>query len=138
MTTASDRGDCLWVVTEDRELCLRAEVELRDIGCRVRQVVPAGLDNRDFWRSCPRFPGVVLLDVDEELDRARTILRAMKQVRVPSPVIAVTANPSREFGTKIVSLGVSYFLPREFAAGELAEVFVNLIRPRRGEPAPPA
>lgn len=126
---AATRGDCLWVVSKDKELHQRAEHELAALGCRVRMVDPALLDTPRFWPTCPRHPGAILLDVVEDLDAARSVLRRMKRARIPSPVIVITANPSHEFGTKIVSLGVSYLLPRDFAPGELADVFNSLVKP---------
>ena len=129
--TPATRGDCLWVISQDAELCRRAELELAGKGCRVRQVWQADLGTATFWKNCPRYPGSVLLDVGDQLDAATRILKSMKLARVPSPVIVVTADQSREFGTKIVSLGVSYILPRDYTPGELAEVFVSLVKPRK-------
>ncbi len=127
---ADKRGDCLWVVTGDVEFRNRVEQELTERGCRVRHVPHDLLDTHSFWKNCPRYPGAVLLDVSERLDWATTVLKEMKRTRVPSPIIVATTNPSREFGTKIVSLGVSYFLPHDFTPGELAEVFISLVKPR--------
>lgn len=130
---AASRGECLWIVTDDGELRRRAEEELGKLGCRVRHVAHEPLDTPAFWKGCPRYPGAVLLDVGDRLDWAMAVVRRMKRARVPSPVIVATADPSREFGTKIVSLGVSYILPRDFAPGELSEVFTSLVRPHRGQ-----
>ena len=128
---AADRGECLWIVSQDEELAQRAEEAMNEQGCRVRRLSPEALAPPTFWRTCPRYPGAVLLDVGEELDWARSVLKRMKSAHVPSPVIIATANTSREFGTKIVSTGVSYILPRAFTADELVEVFLSLVRPAR-------
>lgn len=126
---AADRGECLWIVSQDEELARRAEEAMIEQGCRVRRVSPESLDALSFWRSCPRYPGAVLLDVGEQLDWGRSVLKRMKSAHVPSPVIVTTANTSREFGTKIVSLGVSYILPPAFQGEELVAVFNSLVRP---------
>lgn len=124
------RGDCLWIVSEDEEFGERVKAEIEEHRCRWRWVLREPLDTLAFWKERPRYPGVVLLDTSGRLDWATRVLRAMKRARVPSPVIVVTDNPTQEFGTKIVSLGVSYFLPRDFASGELAQVFLSLVKPR--------
>lgn len=124
--TEAGRGHCLWIVSEDEDLRQRAEVEVKGRGSRVRVVPQKELDSLS-WKEVPHYPGAILLDVANRLDWATTVMRQLKRARVPSPVIVVTANPTREFGIKIVSLGFSYFLPRDFAPGELGEVFSSLV-----------
>jgi len=126
------------VASKDEEFRARAERELAGRDRRTRMVGDEPLDTAAYWKGRSRLPGAVLLDVGERLDWAKAVLGSMKRARVALPVIVATSDQSREFGTKVVSLGVSYILPRDFAPGELAEVFVSLMGSRKPPVNPPA
>ena len=75
-------------------------------------------------------PRVVVLDVGSNLDRGRELIRRLRRVRVTAPMIVVTDDCSRDFGAKIISEGVRYYLVRDFGGEEFVEVVESLLHPR--------
>lgn len=127
--------DTLWVITGDDELRHCAETKLRDGTCKVEFIHPDALADRAWFRICKVIPGVILLDVDQDMDRSAAILRSLKRAQIRAPIIAICNEFTKEFGTKIVSEGVSYCLLRGSDCGELQEVVSCLINSRKIEDA---
>jgi DNA-binding NarL/FixJ family response regulator len=122
------RENGLWIISDDAALCECAEQELKD-ECPIRRISSTLVHSPSFWRGCGCYPGVILLDIGDRVDWGVQVLRAIKRARVPSPVIVTSETFSKEFGTKIVSEGVSYCLQKGFECSELREVVVSLIKP---------
>lgn len=124
-----EKGEELWIISGDAGCCDNVESALRSLERVIRRVEPASLDEPQFWRRCEKLPGVIVLDVDGRLDWGEAVLRAIKRSHVTSPVIVISTNFTREFGTKIVSEGICYALPRDFDGNEFREVVCSLFRP---------
>jgi DNA-binding response OmpR family regulator len=123
------REESLWVVSDDEELCARIQVALKDESPSVRIIRRKQLKGTQFWRTSTVKPGVVLLDVGTDLDWGVGVLRDIKYAHLRAPLVVVTCEPTHEFGMKIVSAGINYFLPREFDGQELRDVVAGLIKP---------
>lgn len=126
-----EREDCLWVVSDDAELYARMEKALKGIQCDVRIITKDEVGVPGFWRKIERLPGAVLLDLDEDLDGGVSVVRDIKRAHSRLPLIVISKELNQEFGTKIVTEGVSYYLLRDFDPAELSDVVDGLVRPQR-------
>ncbi len=126
-----EKEDSLWVVSDDAEFCERVRKVLEDQLLPIRILGRGRVKKLGFWREEPALPGAVLLDPDDDLDWAVGVLRDIKRAHIRSPVIVASRELDKDFGTKIVSEGVSYFLLREFEPRELREAATGLIRQSR-------
>ncbi|MBX3727597.1 MAG: hypothetical protein KF858_00285 [Candidatus Sumerlaeia bacterium] len=127
--TPRDRTRCVLVVGGDEKLRTRLSRCLLHLGCNECDYDPDEVASADFWRERPCAPAAVVIDLREGFEPGRAVLQALKRARIDSPVIVLTPDFSREFGTKIVSLGVSYCLARDCDDGELLEALTGLIDP---------
>lgn len=127
------RTECLWVVSDDSQLCGRVESTLEGGTC-LRPISRAAAVEAGFWRGTLTLPGAVLLDLDDDLDWGARVLRYIKGARVRTPVIVLSRDFSEEFGNKIVPEGASYFLPWNFDPDELREVVRVLLKPLHHPP----
>ena len=126
-----EQEDSLWVVSDDAEFCEHVREVLEDQLLPIRVIARDGVMKQGFWRETEVLPGAVLLDPDEDLDWAASVLRDIKRAHIRSPVIVAAREMDKDFGTKIVSEGVSYLLLRDFEPRELREAATGLIRQSR-------
>lgn len=119
-------GAGLWIISDDAELCGNVTRELGNVGLPITIRSPRNLHDPSFWKMGGRQPEIILLDIGSHIDWGVAALRSIKRARVSSPVIVVAREFSQEFGTKIVSEGVSYSLLRDFDGNEFREVVASL------------
>ena len=125
---ARERGDTLWMISEEASLCARVQGLLKGSICDVRIVRRAELDNRGFWWGGDTLPGAILLDLDDDLDWATGVLHDIKRAHLRTPIIVISKRPDHEFGMKIVSQGISCFLLRDFDSKELCDIVRSLVK----------
>jgi ActR/RegA family two-component response regulator len=135
--TPRERVHCVLLVGGGEHLRRRLSRCLQQLGCDACDYPPEKVSSADFWRERPCAPAAVVIDLHEGYEPGRAVLQALKRARIDSPVIVLTPEFSREFGTKIVSLGVSYCLARDCDDAELFEALTGLVVSQTPAPRPP-
>lgn len=121
-------GGTVWIVSQDTDLVRTIDPLLRPLADSVIEIKPEQLLNERFWTPRPNAPGLVVLDVEEDLDGGLRAIRRIRKARFRMPIVVITADVSREFGIKIVSEGVRYYFARDFCESEFREVAESLLR----------
>lgn len=118
--------ECLWLISDDPELEPRVEEALKGKVC-TRVLSWEKVDETGFWRCALTLPSVVLLHLDEDLNRGARVLRDIKGAHLKMPVIVLSREFNTEFASKIISEGASYFMLWDFDSAELNEVVQGLL-----------
>jgi CheY-like chemotaxis protein len=105
---------------------------LKGAGMRLERFV--SLDEAEARKSGGG-PAMVLLDIDQDLDGGVAAIERIKRLHRRAPIAILTATMSREFGGKILSLGVQYYFSHDFCEKELIELTRSLTEgsAKRGE-----
>ncbi len=125
-------GDCsmetAWVVSGDESLVARMTALLVPLADEVRVVDSSEFERDTFWAPRPSAPNLVILDIGDRLDWAVAVIQRLKQVRIRAPIVVVTEDFSRDFGAKILSQGIRYYLGRDFFDQEFHDLVESLLK----------
>jgi DNA-binding NarL/FixJ family response regulator len=117
----------VWVVSENPEVCLRISGLLSKYGVCHKEIAPTDLDADEAWGDRWTRPPLIVLDVDHKLDRGRRHVQKIYQRYPEMPVVILTSDFSREFGSKILSQGVLYYFSYDFLENEFKELMGSLL-----------
>lgn len=121
-------GTLTWIIGNDPALQERIKKRLATLRTQAQIIAPEDLAERCEVRHRQKPPNLILLDI-EDLDGGLANIEILKRARVTAPIVALTADFSRQFAMKILSQGVRYYLPREFCEDELLGVARSLLEP---------
>ncbi|OPZ08387.1 MAG: hypothetical protein BWZ08_01199 [candidate division BRC1 bacterium ADurb.BinA292] len=121
------RGPVVWIITPHRTVHQRIERLLRPLPAEVVRRERVLEDPRGSARPKPR-PQLVVLDVDEDMEQGARVIEALRRGRLDAPLIVLTRAFTRDFGARILSLGVRYYFSQDFCESEFREVVQSLLR----------
>lgn len=128
MNPRNGNGDTAWLISADAALAGRIQPLLLPLTGDVRVVDAQEFDGEAFWLPRPAHPSLVILDVDCRLDWGASAIQRLRQARIKAPVVVITKDFSQDFGAKILSEGIKYYLAYDFCDRELRELAASLLR----------
>lgn len=117
----------VWIISANPALVEKIEKVLRPLTRRIQVLPPAlaGEGLEDKLRGGA--PGLIVIDLGADMDWGMGVLRDIKQASSQIPTVVLTEEFSREFGAKILSEGVSYYFPHDFAETEFERLARSLL-----------
>jgi len=128
MNLSHDTSETAWIVSADSALVGRIQPLLLPLTGDVRVIDAQEFVRDSFWHPRPSSPHLIILDIDRRLDWGSSAIQRLKQVRIKSPVVVITQDFSHDFGAKILSEGIKYYLSHDFCDQELHELAESLLR----------
>ena len=118
-----------WIVCLGGNQCERARALLEGKGWTVSQTSCQLSDAEDWWTELETPPDFIVLDIGRNVDRGEEAIHQIRRLRIEAPILVVTEDFSRDFGAKILSLGIRYYLPKDFAPAEFLELVECSVNP---------
>lgn len=129
MSTSAD--NTVWIVSSDSKLASKVESLLGPLTGHQVTTTPERLEETAFADPKPAAPDLVVVDIGDDIDSGVETIRCLRRARIKAPIVVLTKNFSRDFGAKIVSEGVRYYLAHDFCQEEFQEVAESLLKMRR-------